>query len=107
MDALEFIKTAQRYTKSEGHDTFEITKLEPPEEMLKRMEQWAEEHPIRTRQSELLKLFPDTRINEGIIDFCPCYFDPDYYKEHKKDCDDTKCIECLKKFWLGEVDNGT
>lgn len=107
MDALEFIKTAQRYTKAEGYDTFEITKLEPPEEILKNMEQWAAEHPFKTRQSELLRLFPDARTIKGIIDFCPYSFDPDYCKEHCKNCDSTNCFGCLKKFWLEELDNGT
>lgn len=104
MDALEFIKTAQRYAKTEGYATFTIAKREPPEDILNHMEQWAAEHPIRTRQSELLKLFPDTTTKEGVIEFCPYCFDPDYLKEHKKDCDNTKCTECLKKFWLGEIE---
>lgn len=106
MDALEFIKTAQRYTEAEGYDTFVIAKFESPEEILERIERWAEEHPIRIRQSEMLKLFPDIKTNEGIIAFCPHYLDPDYYEEHKKDCSSAKCVECRKKFWLGEVDNG-
>lgn len=103
MDALEFIKTAQRYTKSEGYDTFVIAKFESPEEILERIERWAEEHPIRTRQSELLKLFPNAKtLDSGALCLCP--------KEMTGDsgtCSSRKlCDECCEQFWLEEVDNG-
>lgn len=106
MDALEFIKTAQRYTKAEGYDTFEITKLGPPEEMLKRMEQWAEEHPIRTRQSELLEIFPNANlaVREEYVDICPYFIESDLFRD--LDCTIRSCPKCKKEFWLGEIDNG-
>lgn len=56
MDALEFIKTAQRYAKEEGYESVIILKSKPPEKILEKLEQWADANPIKTRQSELRTL---------------------------------------------------
>ena len=38
------------------------------------VEQWAKEHPIKTRQSQLLRMFPNAMINEsdGVLCITPC-----------------------------------
>ena len=68
------------------------------------VEQWAESHPIKTRQSEFLKMFPDAKINDdGILAFCPGAFSQKEKYCHKYN----KCEECCKDYWLTEVtDNG-
>lgn len=63
---------------------------------------WCEEHPIKTRQSEFLKMFPNViRFkNNNIIAIKPCNMDTDYAS---KPCTLT-CEECFKNYWLAEVD---
>ena len=69
------------------------------------VEQWAKEHPIKTRQSEFLRMFPNAMINEsdGVLCITPCKI------EGKSiGCQNGKsCGECRREYWLTEVtDNG-
>lgn len=69
------------------------------------VEQWAESHPFKTRQSEFLKMFPNATINEsdGILCVTPCNI------EGKEFCcaKGKSCGDCRRKYWLTEVtDNG-
>ena len=69
-----------------------------PDEASEIILKWCKEHPIKTRQDELLKMFPNAKIdNCGISILCPQWIDKDF-----------KCIlccdECCKKYWLAEVD---
>ena len=49
------------------------------------VEKWAKEHPIKTRQSELLKLFPNMKIDDaGILCMCPMNFNSETYKDEDK-----------------------
>ena len=42
------------------------------EEAVDAVERWANEHPVKTRQSELLKLFPNAKSDEtGVSYICP------------------------------------
>lgn len=64
---------------------------------------WCKEHPIKTRQSELLKIFPNIKTNDkGRIYMCPQKFDWKH-KCHRSapDCD---CLKCMDEYWLAEVD---
>lgn len=123
MDAVEYIKEAKRICKSRsicksvsgkcplldenGHctattDICAADVIEKTEKAVQIVEQWAKEHPIKTRQSELLKLFPNTKIDSGVIIFCPRNFLPEaeksaYCKKHES------CKECRKNYWLTEV----
>ena len=64
------------------------------------VEQWAKDHPIKTRQSEFLKLFPNAAIDEddGILCIKPCTIDESIGCTNGKDCGD-----CFRKYWLTEV----
>lgn len=69
------------------------------------VEQWAKSHPVKTRQSEFLKMFPNATINEGdgILCVTPCNI------EGKEFCcaKGKSCGDCRRKYWLTEVtDNG-
>lgn len=73
------------------------------------IEQWAKAHPIKTRQSELLRLFPNTPCYpDGCIDMCPCEVgcllmeDDDSVCAH--DVDGVDCGKCKRDFWLEEID---
>ena len=43
-----------------------------PEEAVAIVEKWSKEHPIKTRQSEFLKMFPDVLIFKEILAIKPC-----------------------------------
>jgi hypothetical protein len=69
-----------------------------------RVIKWAKDHPVKTRQSEFLKLFPNATIDEdnGILCIKPCTIDESIGCTNGKGCDD-----CYRKYWLTEVtDNG-
>lgn len=59
---------------------------------------WCEEHPIKTRQSRVLEMFPKARTCNGVIDICPISFGGECSVGNK--C----CSECKKEYWLAEVD---
>ena len=60
---------------------------------------WCEEHHIKTRQSEFLKMFPNAKINpNGFITCCPQKVDKTVF------CEGKRCLACMKAYWLAEVD---
>ena len=74
-----------------------------PEEAIKIVEQWAAEHPARTRQSEFLKMFPHASLDsEGSVDICPKVTDSAI-----SSCDGGAsggCSQCRQAYWLSEVE---
>ena len=73
---------------------------EGAEKTVQIVEQWAKENPVKTRQSEFLKLFPDADISTGNVNVCP----NSLYKE-KHDCSQyTNCLSCKREFWSQEVE---
>lgn len=62
---------------------------------------WAKDHPVKTRQSEFLKMFPHAQKRDGIINICPLSVD----KDHKtnSECLKTNCGGCRQRFWNEEV----
>ena len=81
---------------------FDDDSIKSIDETVSKVEQWAKDHPVKTRQSELLKLFPNVKIDDGVIAFCPRNFFPEverstYCKKYDK------CRECRKDYWLTEV----
>lgn len=118
MDAAEFLKEKERMCRSyncescakcplddinNGFDmTCDCLEAEKPEEFVAIVEKWSAEHPKKTRQSELLKMFPGIKINlDGVIDIDPCFFDKkiEHHCEKYDSCDD-----CYKEYWLSEID---
>lgn len=75
---------------------------EYPEDAVAFVEKWAAEHPIKTRQSEFLKMFPGADVGEtdGCLTLCPC----NIYEKMRKECGAPNCSECRKAFWLAEVE---
>lgn len=122
MDAVNFLK--ERARMCEANQTGEMTcencaaykgvsqcyKLgEPkdPEKMVAIVEQWAAEHPIKTRQSEFLKQWPETALmRDGVITICPLMISAAYRDKNgacNKDQSDT-CADCKRQFWSAEVE---
>ena len=73
-----------------------------PENVVGVVEQWAAEHPIKTRQSEFLKTFPKPRLHDSVIDINPCYIENDYQPRAGGCIED--CEQCRKDYWLEEVE---
>ena len=93
MDAVEFLKESSRMCEAfndscknkDGNNfycglRYEANKNEEscdayirnhPDKAVAIVEKWAKEHPQKTRQSELLKIFPNARRWDNFIDLCP------------------------------------
>ena len=111
MDAVEFLKQYSRMVAS-GVQPFAVPSSLPYEEIVRCVEQWAKEHPVKTRKSEFLKMFPNARIeSDGMPSICPIVVDK---RCHNKDddalfClvrDEEECRKCRRDFWLAEISEG-
>lgn len=63
--------------------------------------EWSDSHPVKTRQSEFLKRFPNAKLDSnGFLAIRPCDIDSKYCTD-----DDylSKCGTCAKDYWLTEV----
>ena len=106
MDAVECMKTVTRMLKSGTIDCaiqkyISAQKKNDYEGMVEAAEQWAAEHPVKTRQSEFLKLFPNAQTDSGCLNACPM----DVFGNTGIDCNKRTCFECKKEFWLAEVED--
>lgn len=111
MDALEFIKAIKQMLSAGASNStvqkyISAYKKNDCEGMVKAAEQWAAEHPIKTRQSEFLKQWPEAALSkDGVIAICPLAISAAYRHGNgacNKGNSDT-CADCKKKFWLAEV----
>lgn len=75
---------------------------ENPEEVIEAVEKWSAEHPIKTRQSEFLKMFPNASIADGVPELNPCHVDNKFSPQ--KGCGNSPCVECRKEYWSEEVE---
>ena len=107
MDAVECMKVVTRMLKSGAIDRaiqkyISAQKKNDYEGMVEAAEQWAAEHPIKTRQSVFLEQWPDARIKraDGLPITSPCDLDGKLAGK----CDGIHCPECRKEFWLAEVE---
>lgn len=63
---------------------------------------WSKDNPVKTRQSEFLKMFPKAKTDEnGILIFCPRKFDPENI--NSVHCHRHGCVGCRQQFWNEEV----
>lgn len=119
MDIVEFFQTANRLCKNRSCAKCPICKkgmikemcmvrrtvmlgdasVESIEEMISIVEQWAKDHPVKTRQSEFLKQFPNATLHRDVISIPPCSME----KEIKENCLKSDCYECRRDYWLTEV----
>lgn len=115
MDAVMFVKEWKRMCrssktclscsigKSAGVSTVcsNVVK-EEPEKYVAIVEKWSAEHPIKTRQSEFLKMFPNADIRNEVIRICPRKIDQNSITS--EECEKSVCFGCQKKYWLAEVE---
>ena len=109
MDAVEFYRQFARYCsssycsectivescKTKGKDGRDADKI------VRTIEQWAKDNPIKTRQSEFLKIFPNVQIQDDVIQVCPKAISCNY--RSKENCYEINCCDCKRKFWLTEM----
>ena len=112
MDAVEFLRDFRRMCLS--YDTctdceLRCAECSPMEEdfdqekVIRVVEKWAKEHPVKTRFSEFLKLCPNASVQEGgCPSLCTQFFDSTVI------CKDSEgCVECRKKFWFTPIEEET
>ena len=125
MDAVEFLKEAKRYCKWCKNTTqdgkkrlcdvcyFEklndIFNLHPMayHKFVEIVEQWAKEHPVKTRQDEFFNQWPDAEIGyDGLPTVAPCQLNIELLQcESQKDCEERGvCDKCRRDFWLKEIE---
>lgn len=118
MDAVGFLKTKNRMcaaylraisTKCDGCPLDEVASVmcskwcfNHAEEAVGIVERWAEQHPVKTRQSVFLGQYPNANLDEeGVLNICPknistncfCILNPP-----------AGCIICRREFWMQEVE---
>lgn len=114
MDAVEFLKQFNRMCKTYNDDGCTECPAyryhcgeefdEQEEDGVSIVEQWAKEHPVKTRQSEFLKMFPNANLDDyGIPLIAPCDV---YDEERKSGCWENGCDKCRHNFWLKEIERG-
>lgn len=65
------------------------------------VEQWAKDHPVKTRQSEFLRMFPKALKSGYILDICPQDLNVEYMPP--KRCENVSCGSCKTAYWSEEI----
>ena len=115
MDAVKYVKTKYRLCRSKDScsecplqdkenccciaDTIEYV-----EKAVQIVEEWAKDHPAKTRKSEFLKMFPNAQMVDIERIFCVAHFDV------TKKCkginpSEEQCIACRYRFWNEEMED--
>ena len=111
MDALEFIKAIKQMLSAGANNStvqkyISAYKKNDCEGMVKAAEQWAAEHPIKTRQSVFLQQWPEASIDDlGVLKVCPSPISTSHRNAHGG-CTYSggKCSDCRREFWMQEVE---
>ena len=111
MDAVKFIKAIKQMLGAGANDStvqkyISAYKKNDCEGMVKAAEQWAAEHPVKTRQSVFLEQYPEARLmQDGVLSICPIAISSAYRGEDGSCANPSeKCDDCRRKFWLTEVE---
>ena len=113
MDAVEFLKERKRMCTSfdescygcklDGRtclNTSDVS-VETYKKNVEAVEKWSKEHPVKTRQSEFLKMFPNAFTgDDGVLSILPCNVD----RTVKGVCSNKTCRDCRRDYWLQEVE---
>lgn len=117
MDALKFIEERNRMCKlfSPGCEGCRIDEAKPvtsecvlwmienPEKTVEIVEQWAQEHPRKTRQDVFLSVYPNAKMDKRsrTVDVSPCFVDKSW---GANECPNDDCAVCRRQFWMQEVE---
>ena len=114
MDAIEYVKQRNRMcdyytncTECPAGNYEGCSSLNSILKFVPIVEQWANVDPVKTRQSELLKLFPEASIlyNE-YLNICPAQISSECRDKETGGCYDPgmDCDQCKRDFWLKEIE---
>lgn len=114
MDAVEFLKALGRlcnnYPCGDNCPLIDSCDDESDDGYVRKVqivEQWAKEHPVKTRQSEFLKMWPDANMlyNE-YLNICPAQISSECRDKETGGCYDIRmdCGKCKCDFWLKEIE---
>lgn len=67
-----------------------------------RVIKWAKDHPVKTRQSEFMKMFPNAQMVNIERTFCIAHFDSTKVCKESNPSNE-KCIACRYRFWNEEA----
>lgn len=111
IDAVEFLDKVDRLSKrGSTEEKMRYTDYRAAGDnvgAVKFVERWAVAHPIKTRQSEFLKQWPDASIDDlGVLKVCPSPISTSHRNAHGG-CTYSggNCSDCRRKFWLAEVED--
>lgn len=112
MDAIKFVKQLRRMNEQgvpkkrfiypcAGQET------DSPEEVVAEVEEWAKEHPTKTRQSVFLEQYPKAKLTEdGVLALCPIAISSECSGENGRCASfNRKCGNCRREFWSAEVED--
>lgn len=112
MDAIEFVKQLRRMNEQgvpKNRFIYPCVEQETdsPEEVVAEVEEWAKEHPAKTRQSVFLEQYPEARLmQDGVLAICPIAISSAYRGEDGSCANPSeKCDDCRREFWLAEVED--
>ena len=109
MDAVEFLKELERrrnYKRgpNDGHCNWAFIYFDhrSHKELVAEVEQWAKEHPAKTRQSVFLEQWPNCMMDgDGTVGMCPRNVDKMYVCNLRRS---GECTDCRREFWMQEVE---
>ena len=114
MDAVEFLKALGRlcnnYLCGDNCPLIDSCDDESDDGYVRKVqivEQWAKEHPVKTRQDEFLKQWPNAEIgDDGLPTVAPCqlYKDMGAKDENGVCFKKCGCDKCRRDFWLKEIE---
>lgn len=112
MDVVEFFSELRRMCKSTSYCTkceYHGDKCDNVIELLEKtvanVEQWSKEHPRKTRQDVFLEQWPEAKIEDGVLQLCPCMISASH-RDAQGGCTATQhqCSDCRREFWMQEVE---
>lgn len=123
MDALKFIeernRMCDRYWQADGDcDGCPLVYTRECNEMrnmiddsgkavgkvAKIVEKWSKEHPRKTRQDVFLEQWPEAKMEDGVLQLCPCTISA-LHRNARGNCAMLcKCSDCRREFWTQEVE---
>lgn len=114
MDAVKFINELNRMCATLGdcsccplrNETCDITSDEvDANTLVTAVDKWSNDNPIKTRQSEFLKLFPNADMKDGCPKIFPCYVDKTIAYNNEYCIKVGSCDDCRREYWKQEVKN--
>lgn len=112
MDTVEFFSELRRMcksssdcTKCEYHGDRCNNAIELLEKTVAMVEQWSKEHPRKTRQDVFLEQWPEAKIEDGVLQLCPCMISASH-RDAQGGCVamQCQCYDCRREFWTQEVE---